>query len=351
MQLYDALLKEYNEYRKTKQGAKSADYDENEYKRQQGMVAKVDDDSLNVGLSVVKTNLSNKEKELNEVQSKRPGAKATIAKLENEVKYFKGQKKAIEEEIKKRSEKKPTPQQKPALKITDVKLSKDSLYINYQQGVTDGVTIEAKINEHIVKFPFNPKASWGSFYDRIDCNEAIIDGDRIRDIAKKGDRLKIGSHVLRSQPTSALGLGKFYSTAPIISVFEKTIQKMMDEDEFSEKFLEKIAPKKKPVEDKKPTEKKPAHQPKKMTIDDIPDAAFKRITSFLEKKDPDNNQAWRYLAEEEMDDNELAQFRTVAEYFRYGGKLNARTRENVKKWANLAAEEAAERRKRKESKA
>ena len=84
-----------------------------------------------------------------------------------------------------------------------------------------------------------------------------------------------------------------------------------------------------------------------MTIDDIPDAAFKRITSFLEKKDPDSNQAWRYLDEEEMDDNELAQFRTVAEYFRYGGKLNARTRENVKKWANLAREEQVSRSKAK----
>lgn len=92
-----------------------------------------------------------------------------------------------------------------------------------------------------------------------------------------------------------------------------------------------------------------AKKPKQMTIDDIPQKDLNRITSFLEKKDPDSNQAWRYLDEEEMDDNELAKFRTVAEYFRYGGKLNARTRENVKKWANLALEEAAERRKRKES--
>lgn len=92
-----------------------ADYDIAEYNRQRGLAEKTSDEALSFGLNVVKNNLSRKEKELSEMQSQRPGAKATIAKLKNEVKFFKGQEKAISEEIKSREE----ASKLPKIKLTE----------------------------------------------------------------------------------------------------------------------------------------------------------------------------------------------------------------------------------------
>ena len=91
-----------------------------------------------------------------------------------------------------------------------------------------------------------------------------------------------------------------------------------------------------------------AKKPKQMTIDDIPDADFKRITKFLQTKDPESSNDQRHLEPEGMTDKELDMFRTVAEYFRFNnGQLSDRVRKNVGKWANLALEEQASRRKEK----
>ncbi len=91
-----------------------------------------------------------------------------------------------------------------------------------------------------------------------------------------------------------------------------------------------------------------AKKPKQMTIDDIPDADFKRITKFLQTKDPESSNDQRHLEPEGMTDKELDMFRTVAEYFRFNnGQLSDRVRKNVGKWANLAMEEQASRRKAK----
>ena len=83
-------------------------------------------------------------------------------------------------------------------------------------------------------------------------------------------------------------------------------------------------------------------------VNDVPEKDFKRFVSFLQKKDPDSEDAFRYLDEEEMSDKELEMFRVVAEHFRYGGQLNDSTRKRVAKWANLALDEQASRRKAKE---
>ena len=88
---------------------------------------------------------------------------------------------------------------------------------------------------------------------------------------------------------------------------------------------------------------------KKITsIDDVPDADFKRITKFLQTKDPESSNDRRHLEPEGMTDKELDMFRIVAEYFRFdNGKLSDRVRKNVGKWANLVLEEQASRRKAK----
>ena len=102
----EGFVKEKKKAVKTDSGSKKeADYDVDEYKRQRALSEKVPHYHLPIALAIVKDNLYKKEKELSETQSKRPSAKVTIDKLKNEVKYFKGQKKAIEEVLAERDEK------------------------------------------------------------------------------------------------------------------------------------------------------------------------------------------------------------------------------------------------------
>lgn len=89
-----------NEYRKKHPNSTTKNSDI----QQQTSAGKVSDEALSFGLNFVKTILSNKEKELEKIRKERPGAKVTIAKIENEVRYFKGQEKAISEKIKAREE-------------------------------------------------------------------------------------------------------------------------------------------------------------------------------------------------------------------------------------------------------
>lgn len=90
---------------------------------------------------------------------------------------------------------------------------------------------------------------------------------------------------------------------------------------------------------------------KKITsINEVPDADFKRITKFLQTKDPESSNDQRHLEPEGMTDKELDMFRIVAEHFRFNnGQLSDRVRKNVGKWANLALEEQASRRKAKKA--
>lgn len=86
----------------------------------------------------------------------------------------------------------------------------------------------------------------------------------------------------------------------------------------------------------------------KTSINNVPDADFKRITNFLQTKDPESRNDKRHLEPERMTDKELDMFRIVAEHFRFNnGQLSERVRKNVGKWANLAVEEQASRRKAK----
>ena len=135
-----------------------------------------------------------------------------------------------------------TTKQSKNLSITNVKLSTDWLYeICY-----GGVTVEAKINDHIVKFPFSPAYGGSPFYMGIDCNEVVIDGERINEITKEGTgghksyELKIDSDILKSQPKvnqqDFSFTGRYYSTKPIISAFKEKMQKMMNENKFLKNF-------------------------------------------------------------------------------------------------------------------
>ena len=77
------------------------------------------------------------------------------------------------------------------------------------------------------------------------------------------------------------------------------------------------------------------------------DSEFRGITRILEKRNPNSSDAPRYLEREAMSDRELRNFYNVATRSTYNYDLNQMTRENSRKWANLAMDEMSYRRKNK----
>ena len=69
------------------------------------------------------------------------------------------------------------------------------------------------------------------------------------------------------------------------------------------------------------------------------DGEFRSITRILEKRNPDGRDAPRYLEREAMTDRELRNFYSLASRSVTDGNLNRMTRENSRKWAQLALEE------------
>ena len=77
------------------------------------------------------------------------------------------------------------------------------------------------------------------------------------------------------------------------------------------------------------------------------DGEFRSITRILEKRNPSSSDAPRYLEREAMTDRELRNFYNVAIRSTYNYDLNQMTRENSRKWAQLAMDEMRYRRKNK----
>ena len=75
-------------------------------------------------------------------------------------------------------------------------------------------------------------------------------------------------------------------------------------------------------------------------ISKISDKEFKNITKILEKKNPDDSDAFRYLESEEMSNKELDNFIACAKHFKNDTKnINERTRKWCAKWEKLGEEE------------
>ena len=86
-------------------------------------------------------------------------------------------------------------------------------------------------------------------------------------------------------------------------------------------------------------------------ISKIPDKEFKRITNMLEKKNPLEKDAPRYLEEEAMSDSELKNFLACAEHFKNDTKnINQLTRYRCSEWAKLAKSELDDRQQSKKAK-
>ena len=81
-------------------------------------------------------------------------------------------------------------------------------------------------------------------------------------------------------------------------------------------------------------------------ISKISDGEFKEITKILEKKNPDDSDAFMYLESEEMNDKELANFIACAKHFKNDTKnINETTRKRCAKWEKLGEEELNNRKK------
>ena len=86
-------------------------------------------------------------------------------------------------------------------------------------------------------------------------------------------------------------------------------------------------------------------------ISKIPDKEFKRITNMLEKQNPLEKDAPRYLEEEAMSDSELKNFLACAEHFKNDTKnINQLTRYRCSEWAKLAKSELDDRQQSKKAK-
>lgn len=86
-------------------------------------------------------------------------------------------------------------------------------------------------------------------------------------------------------------------------------------------------------------------------ISKIPDKEFKRITNMLEKQNPLEKDAPRYLEEEAMSDSELKNFLACAEHFKNDTKnINKLTRYRCSEWAKLAKSELDNRQQSKKAK-
>ena len=85
-------------------------------------------------------------------------------------------------------------------------------------------------------------------------------------------------------------------------------------------------------------------------INKIPEKEFKSITKTLEKVNPDSDDAPKYLEEEAMSDEELANFRACAKHFKNNDRINKTTQEWCKKWEQLAQEEIDFRKEQKQKK-
>lgn len=85
-------------------------------------------------------------------------------------------------------------------------------------------------------------------------------------------------------------------------------------------------------------------------ISKISDKEFNSITKILEKKNPDDSDAFRYLESEEMNDKELANFIACAKHFKNDTKnINETTRKWCAKWEKLGEEEIEKRKKDKQT--
>lgn len=139
-------------------------------------------------------------------------------------------------------------------KVTEVKLNTKWIYDTW-----DGyITISAKVNGHLVEFPFSP-ARWDSpMAAGIDCNEARFVKDESASFWDRFDRvtishgggqthyaLQIYSSALKAQPKENQKdfcfTGHYYSTQPLKAAFKSRMLSMFENNEFTQEFLDKVA--------------------------------------------------------------------------------------------------------------
>lgn len=140
-------------------------------------------------------------------------------------------------------------------KVTEVKVNTNWIYDTY----SDGITISAKINGHKVEFPFTAARGGNIMFAGIDCDEARFIKDEYAwnfwdrfervTISHGGTQttfaLQIYSSVLKSKPKENQKdfsfTGRFYSTMPLKKAFKDKMNKMFENNEFTNEFMNKIA--------------------------------------------------------------------------------------------------------------
>ena len=136
------------------------------------------------------------------------------------------------------------------------------------------------------------------------------------------------------------------SKNPNIPTFLRSIVRSKDGGEnwevFSSGLMRWSKHERKIFEDKNKGASKDDGGSKKNVVDisKISDKEFKNITKILEKKNPDDSDAFRYLESEEMSNKELDNFIACAKHFKNDTKnINERTRKWCAKWEKLGEEE------------
>lgn len=139
-------------------------------------------------------------------------------------------------------------------KITDVKVNTNWVYDTYSYGIT----ISAKVNGHKVEFPFTAARGNNIMCAGIDCNEARFMKDEPASFwnnfesvtlshggTQTSYALQIYASVLKSKPKQNQKdfsfTGCYYSTVPIKKAFKDKMNKMFENNEFTDEFMNKIA--------------------------------------------------------------------------------------------------------------
>lgn len=139
-------------------------------------------------------------------------------------------------------------------KITEVKVNTNWIYDTYSYSIT----VSAKVNGHKVEFPFTAARGGNIMFAGIDCNEARFMKDESTSfydrfesvtISHGGTQtafaLQIYSSVLKSKPKENQKdfsfTGRYYSTVPIKKAFKDKMNKMFENNEFTNEFMNKVA--------------------------------------------------------------------------------------------------------------
>lgn len=139
-------------------------------------------------------------------------------------------------------------------KVTEVKVNTNWIYDTYSYGIT----VSAKINGHKIEFPFTATRGNNIMFAGIDCNEARFMKDEFASFwndfesatlshggTQTSYALQIYASVLKSKPKQNQKdfsfTGRYYSTVPIKKAFKDKMNKMFENNEFTNEFMNKIA--------------------------------------------------------------------------------------------------------------